>query len=79
MIPGRGIKILHTIWPRYQTIKQKLRCNKFKEDFKIVHIKKKKKRLKEKKKERKKKRSKGFEQTFLQKGNINGQQARDVH
>ena len=42
LIPGRGIKILHTIWPRYQTIKQKLRCNKFKEDFKIVHIKKKK-------------------------------------
>ena len=58
LIPGRGIKILHTIWPRHQTIKQKLRCNKFKEDFKIVHIKKKKtlKRKKEGKKKEKKQR-----------------------
>ena len=43
LIPGRGTKILHITWPRHQTIKQKPCCNKFKEDLKTVHNRKKKK------------------------------------
>lgn len=56
LIPGRGTEILHITWPRHQTIKQKAYCNKFKEDFKIVHIKKKEKKLKEGQKKEKKQR-----------------------
>ena len=54
LIPGQGTKILHITWPRHQTIKQKPCCNKFKEDLKIVHIKKKKKKEKNLKKEKRK-------------------------
>ena len=56
LIPGRGTKILHITWPRHQTIKQKPCCNKFKEDLKTVHNrkkKKKKKKLKRRKEKRK--------------------------
>ena len=41
-IPGQGAKTPQASWPRNQNTKQKLYCNKFNKDFKIVHIKKKK-------------------------------------
>ena len=44
MIPGQGAKIPHASWPKNQNIKQKQDYNKFNKDFKMVHIKKEKKR-----------------------------------
>ena len=34
LIPGRGAKIPHALWPKNQNIKQKQYCNKFNKDFK---------------------------------------------
>ena len=31
LIPGQGVKIPHTSWPKNQNIKQKQYCNKFNE------------------------------------------------
>ena len=43
-IPGQGVKIPHSSWPKKQNIKQKQYCNKFNKDFKNnPHQKKKKK------------------------------------
>ena len=47
LIPGWGARIPHALRPKHQNIKQKQYCNKFNKDlknWKIVHIKKKKKR-----------------------------------
>ena len=33
-IPGQGAKVPHASWPKNQNIRQKLYCNKFKEDIK---------------------------------------------
>ena len=33
LIPGRGAKISHALWPKNQNIKQKQYCNKFNKDF----------------------------------------------
>ena len=43
LISGQGAKIPHAPRPENQNIKQKQYCKKFNKDFKIVHIKKKKK------------------------------------
>ena len=32
-IPGQGAKILHALWPKNQSIKQKKCCNKFNKDL----------------------------------------------
>ena len=34
LIPGQGVKIPHSLWPKPQNIKQKQHCNKFSKDFK---------------------------------------------
>ena len=34
LIPGRGAKIPHALWPRNQNIKQKRYCDKFNKDLK---------------------------------------------
>ena len=34
LIPGRGAKISHALWPRNQNIKQKRFCDKFNKDLK---------------------------------------------
>ena len=39
-IPGWGAKISHASESKNQNIKQKQYCNKFNEDFKMVHMKK---------------------------------------
>ena len=33
LIPGRGAKVLHALWPKNQNMKQKPYCNKFNKDF----------------------------------------------
>ena len=33
LIPGRGAKLLHALWPKNQNMKQKPYCNKFNKDF----------------------------------------------
>ena len=44
LIPGRRAKIPHALWPKkskhWKKKKRKSYCNKFKKDFKMVHIKK---------------------------------------
>ena len=45
-ISGQEAKIPYALRPRNQNIGQKQYCNKFNKDFKMVHIKKKKKILK---------------------------------
>ena len=42
-IPGQGVKIPHSSWPKKQNIKQKQYCNKFNKDFKNNPHQKKKK------------------------------------
>ena len=42
-ISGQEAKIPYALRPRNQNIGQKQYCNKFNKDFKMVHIKKKKK------------------------------------
>ena len=44
LIPGQGAKIPHASRPKNQNIKQKQDYNKFNKDFKMVHIKKEKKK-----------------------------------
>ena len=39
LIPGQGAKILHTLRPKYQSIKQKQYYNKFIKTFKTLHVK----------------------------------------
>ena len=34
LIPGRGAKISHVLWPRNQNVKQKRFCDKFNKDLK---------------------------------------------
>ena len=34
LISGQGAKLLHTLWPKNQNIKQKYYCNKFNKDLK---------------------------------------------
>ena len=40
LIPGQGAKILHTLRPKNQSIKQKQYYNKFIKTFKVLHLKK---------------------------------------
>ena len=42
-IPGQGVKIPHTSWPKNKNIKQKQYCHKFNKDFKKGPHQKKKK------------------------------------
>ena len=44
LIPGQGAKIPHASRPKNQNIKQKQDYNKFNKDFKMVQIKKEKKK-----------------------------------
>ena len=38
LIPGQGVKIPHTSWPKNQNIKQKQYCNKFNEKKKFKEM-----------------------------------------
>ena len=38
LIPGQGVKIPHTSWPKNQNIKQKQYCNKFSEKKKFKEM-----------------------------------------
>ena len=49
-IPGKEAKIPHASKPTNQNIKQKQYCTKFNKDFKMVYVKKKKKKSLKKKK-----------------------------
>ena len=45
LTPSKGAKILHTLCPQNRNMKQNLCCNKFSKVFKMVHIKKKRKKI----------------------------------
>ena len=48
LIPGRGARIPHALWPRDQDMEQKQYCNKFSKDFRKNGTHQKKKSLKKK-------------------------------